>query len=151
VKLKLFYEHDNQGIFVQADKERLVQVLSNLLNNAIKFTEEGTIYINAEVHDKSSSIGNSQIVVVTVKDTGEGIDPEIMPRLFEKFASKSFEGTGLGLFICKSIIEAHNGRIWAENNNDVEKKARGATFCFSLPVTDGVYSRQKQHDTERAN
>jgi signal transduction histidine kinase len=151
VKLKLFYEHDNQGIFVQADKERLVQVLSNLLNNAIKFTEEGTIYINAEVHDKSSSIGTSQIVVVTVKDTGEGIDPEIMPRLFEKFASKSFEGTGLGLFICKSIIEAHNGRIWAENNNDVEKKARGATFCFSLPVTDGVYSRQKQQDTERAN
>lgn len=151
VKLKLFYEHDNQGIFVEADKERLVQVLSNLLNNAIKFTEEGTIYIDAEVHDKSSSIGNGQIVVVTVKDTGEGIDPEIMPRLFEKFASKSFEGTGLGLFICKSIIEAHNGRIWAENNNDVEKKARGATFCFSLPVTDGVYSRQKQQDTERAN
>jgi two-component system, OmpR family, sensor histidine kinase VicK len=150
-KLKLFYENDIQGIFVEADKQRLIQVLSNLLNNAIKFTEEGNIYIDTEVDDKSSGVGKSHSVTVTVKDTGEGIDPEIMPRLFEKFASKSFEGTGLGLFICKSIIEAHHGRIWAKNNSDIEKRTRGATFCFSLPVPDGLSGRQKQLDTERAN
>ena len=69
--------------------------------------------------------------VVGVKDTGKGIDPEIMPRLFAKFASKSFEGTGLGLFISKSIIEAHGGRMWAENNAD----GKGASFYFSLPLS----------------
>jgi signal transduction histidine kinase len=69
-------------------------------------------------------------VIVKVKDTGTGIDPDILPRLF-KFASKSFEGTGLGLFICKSIVEAHDGKIWAENNAD----GKGATFSFSIPIT----------------
>ncbi|MGC2382231.1 MAG: ATP-binding protein, partial [Nitrososphaeraceae archaeon] len=69
--------------------------------------------------------------IVSINDTGIGIDPGIMPRLFEKFASKSFQGTGLGLYICKSIIEAHDGRIWAENNKD----GRGATFYFSLPIS----------------
>ncbi|HKG42208.1 MAG TPA: HAMP domain-containing sensor histidine kinase, partial [Nitrososphaeraceae archaeon] len=70
-------------------------------------------------------------ILVSVKDTGTGIDPEILPRLFTKFATKSFEGTGLGLFISKSIIEAHGGKIWAENNSDGKK---GATFTFSLPI-----------------
>jgi len=70
-------------------------------------------------------------VVVSIKDDGPGIDPEIMPRLFTKFAAKSDIGTGLGLFISKSIIEAHGGKIWAENNLD----GKGATFTFSLPVT----------------
>ncbi len=60
-----------------------------------------------------------------------GIDSEILPRLFSKFATKSFQGTGLGLFISKSIIEAHGGRMWAENNTDGEK---GATFYFTLPL-----------------
>ena len=75
---------------------------------------------------------DQEIVVVTIKDTGIGIDPEILPRLFTKFATKSQSGTGLGLFICKSIIEAHGGRIWAENNKDGEG---GATFAFSLPLS----------------
>ena len=69
-------------------------------------------------------------VLITIKDTGKGIDPEIFPRLFEKFATNSFSGTGLGLYISKAIIEAHGGRIWAENN----KNEKGATFNFTLPM-----------------
>jgi signal transduction histidine kinase len=100
-----------------------LQVLSNLLGNALKFTREGRIAITAEKVDNE--------VVVKVKDTGSGIGHEIFPKLFEKFASKSEKGTGLGLFISKNIIEAHGGRIWAENNPD----GIGATFAFSLPIT----------------
>jgi len=111
---------------VKADKEKLIQVISNLLNNAIKFTEEGTISVSTEVK------GNGRMeVLVTIKDTGQGIHPEIEPRLFSKFASKSLQGTGLGLFIAKSIVEAHGGKIWAENNSG----GKGATFTFSLPVS----------------
>lgn len=100
-------------------------ILSNLLSNAAKFTKEGSIRVAAE--RKSSQI------VISVKDTGTGIDSEILPRLFTKFATKSeVGGTGLGLFISKSIIEAHGGKIWAENNIDGEK---GATFYFSLPLS----------------
>jgi signal transduction histidine kinase len=74
---------------------------------------------------------NNNELIISVKDSGEGIHPVIMPRLFTKFASKSFIGTGLGLFISKSIIEAHGGRIWAENNID----GKGATFAFTLPLS----------------
>jgi signal transduction histidine kinase len=104
-------------------------VILNLLNNAIKFTNEGTIVISAgAVQDKD---GHNNVVIVSVRDTGHGIDNEIMPRLFTKFATKSEAGgTGLGLFISKSIIEAHGGRIWAENNAD----GKGSTFSFSLPI-----------------
>jgi two-component system, OmpR family, sensor histidine kinase VicK len=73
-------------------------------------------------------------VIVKVKETGAGINPEILPRLFSKFASKSFEGTGLGLFICKSIVEAHDGKIWAENNNINTQREREGTFSFTLPT-----------------
>ena len=73
---------------------------------------------------------NHRDLIVSVKDTGTGIDPEIMPRLFTKFVSKSVAGTGLGLFISKSIVEAHGGKMWAENNADGKE---GATFYFSLP------------------
>jgi len=75
---------------------------------------------------------DEKVVVVSVEDTGSGIDPEIYPRLFTKFSSKSFSGTGLGLYITKSIIEAHGGKIWAQNNNGHGKS--GATFSFSLPA-----------------
>jgi signal transduction histidine kinase len=76
---------------------------------------------------------NPQHVIVSIKDTGTGIDSAILPRLFTKFATKSqIGGTGLGLFICKGIIEAHSGKIWAKNNKDSEK---GATFYFSLPLS----------------
>jgi len=128
-KVKLFLYKPKQEIFVEGDKERIIRVISNLLNNAIKFTEEGTISVSTEVK------GNrKREVFVAIKDTGQGIHPEIEPRLFSKFASKSFQGAGLGLFISKSIVEAHGGKIWAENNSD----GNGATFTFSLPISQEV-------------
>jgi len=107
---------------VEADRERISQVISNLLSNAMKFTKKGTIYISEDNKDGQ--------VLVSVKDTGVGIDYDIMPRLFTKFTSKSQTGTGLGLFLSKSIVEAHGGKIWAENNSN----GRGATFTFTLPI-----------------
>jgi two-component system, OmpR family, sensor histidine kinase VicK len=124
--IKLVY--DSSDIFIEADKARISQVISNILNNAVKFTQAkpnkggGIININAEKVDGKA--------LISVKDTGPGIDPDIMPRLFTKFASKSYQGTGLGLYICKSVVEAHGGKIWAENNAD----GRGATFSFTLPI-----------------
>jgi two-component system, OmpR family, sensor histidine kinase VicK len=94
------------------------------LSNAIKFTKQGTVLITVEKKKDNKE------VIVSMKDTGSGLDPEILPRLFSKFASKSFKGTGLGLFISKSIIEAHGGKIWAENNVN----GKGATFYFTLPT-----------------
>jgi signal transduction histidine kinase len=118
--VKVYYE--TKDIFVGADKGRITQVVSNLLNNAVKFTEEGVICVSAERK------GNQ--LVVNVRDTGQGIAPEISPRLFSKFATKSETGTGLGLFISKSIVEAHGGKIWAKNNSN----GKGATFSFSIPL-----------------
>ena len=118
-------QKNTSSFFVYADRVRISQVLSNLLTNAIKFTNEGDIIVTAEIHD-----GDKNSIVVRVKDNGAGIDSEILPQLFAKFASKSFQGTGLGLFISKSIIEAHGGKMWAENNSD----GKGATFYFSLPL-----------------
>jgi signal transduction histidine kinase len=111
-------------IKANADKERIMQVLGNLLTNALKFTQEGTIIISAQ-------IANKNYVLVRISDTGSGIDKDLLPRLFTKFATKSEHGTGLGLFICKSIVEAHGGKIWADNNN---KDGIGAAFSFSLPI-----------------
>ena len=130
--IKLLYNPiEGKDIIVDADRGRITQVVSNLLGNAVKFTEEGTIMVSTEVkNDGGGSSSNNNIAVVSVKDTGSGIDPEIMPRLFTKFSSKSRKGTGLGLFISKSIIETHGGKIWAENNID----GKGATFSFSLPL-----------------
>jgi signal transduction histidine kinase len=116
---------------VQADRNRIAQVISNLLNNAMKFTSEGYVTITAEKKRERNS-NNHDVAIVSVCDSGSGVDPEIMPKLFTKFSSKSFSGTGLGLYICKNIIEAHGGRIWAENNN----KAKGATFSFTLPLVN---------------
>jgi signal transduction histidine kinase len=128
--IKLVYENNDDNkprdIFVEADRERLTQVISNLISNAIKFTQEGVIKVSVEVKDNRDA-------VMTIKDNGEGIDSEIMPRLFTKFATKSITGTGLGLFISKSIVDAHGGKIWGENNKD----GRGATFSFSLPISSG--------------
>jgi signal transduction histidine kinase len=103
------------------------------LSNAIKFTprEGGIVSITAKEKKNHNDI-NSQQVIVSVKDNGEGIHSDILPRLFSKFASKSFSGIGLGLFISKSIIEAHGGKIWAENNNTHGEK--GASFYFTLPT-----------------
>ena len=120
------------GIFVYADKERIARVVDNLLINAVNFTKEGTITItikDRDLHDKKENTITTAIV--NIMDTGEGIAAQIYSRLFTKFATTSHTGTGLGLFISKYIIEAHGGRIWAENNPD----GKGATFSFSLPLT----------------
>jgi signal transduction histidine kinase len=112
--------------FVEADKGRIYRVISNLVGNALKFTKSGTVSISIE---EVKNGDDKKEFIINVKDTGTGIDSDMMPRLFTKFASKSQTGTGLGLFISKSIVEAHGGRIWAENNPD----GKGSTFRFSLP------------------
>ena len=115
---------DDDDIEVYADKERIMQVLGNLLSNALKFTMQGTITICTEQSNDKSQL------TVKVTDTGLGIDHALLLRLFTKFATKSDKGTGLGLYISKSIVEAHGGKIWAENNTD----GKGATFTFTLPI-----------------
>ena len=121
----------SDGIFVVADKNRITQVISNLLENALKFTSEGVVYVDVAKRKKQEQ-DHQEEAIVTVEDTGPGIHPEIFPRLFTKFSSKSFSGTGLGLYISKNIIEAHGGKIWAQNNNGQGKS--GASFSFSLPL-----------------
>jgi signal transduction histidine kinase len=132
--LKITYSSSYNDLLVYADKDRICQVITNLIDNSIKFiSNEGVISITAEKKKRNDhDNGTQEMVVVSVKDSGAGIDPEIMPRLFTKFTTKSFQGTGLGLYICKNIIEAHRGKIWAKNNND----GKGATFSFSLPLCD---------------
>jgi len=113
-------------ILVEIDRARIRQVISNLISNAFNFTKTGTISITKEERKKQKA-GS---VIVSVKDTGLGIDPQILPKLFTKFTTRSEKGTGLGLYICKRIIEAHGGKIWGKNNSD-----QGAIFSFSLPTT----------------
>jgi signal transduction histidine kinase len=113
------------GINATIDKVRITQVICNILDNAISFSPEGKIRVLL----KREKRNGQNLLIVSVKDMGPGIDPEISPKLFTKFASKSDMGTGLGLFISKGIVEAHGGRIWAVNNPH-----RGATFSFSLPI-----------------
>ena len=124
----------DDNIRIYADINSISRVISNLISNSIKFIDndrEGDISIIAEKKRIAEKNGkDSEIVTVCIKDTGKGIDPEIMPRLFTKFTSRSFQGTGLGLYICKSIVEAHGGKIWAENNKD----GIGATFNIILPI-----------------
>jgi two-component system, OmpR family, sensor histidine kinase VicK len=122
-------------IFVEADEERITQVLTNLLDNALKFTKENdAISIITELHEDKN---NNAEVIISIKDSGVGIDPGILPRLFTKFCTKPspvsrISGTGLGLYICKWIVEAHGGRIWAYDNT----QDKGATFTFSLPLVE---------------
>jgi signal transduction histidine kinase len=132
--VKVMYEGTDSITLVEADRRRLTQVVSNLLNKALKFTKDGTVTVTTAI-ERKGEVGGGE-VIVSLKDTGTGIDPELMPRLFTKFATKSYQGTGLGLFIAKSIIEAHGGRMWAENNNNSDRKYKGATFYFTLPVVN---------------
>jgi K+-sensing histidine kinase KdpD len=137
--VNFLYIAEEQNLTIEADKGLLYQVLDNLLSNAIKFTkridgggggandDEAIITITTKRGESS----NNNNIIVSVKDNGTGIDQEIMPRLFSKFATKSEAGTGLGLFISKNIIKAHGGKIWAENNID----GKGATFRFTLPIS----------------
>ncbi len=137
-------------IVVEADKIRIYEVISNLLVNAIKFTQknsssnsddgnslgEDTIRIFTAIKSnqdyKKCNTGSSyEEVIISIRDRGVGIGPDIQDRLFSKFVTKSETGTGLGLYISKGIVEAHGGRIWAENNAE----GKGATFYFSLPLS----------------
>ena len=124
-QISIVFEPSKDIILVNADKGRIIQVLSNLLDNALKFTKEGTINITIK------KIKENQEIMVTIKDSGTGLDPEIIPQLFKKFATKSEQGTGLGLFISKNIIEAHDGIMWGENNSE----SNGSTFYFTLPIS----------------
>jgi two-component system sensor histidine kinase VicK len=128
-RIKLDYRSDGDA-WVVADKSRIMQVISNLLTNAIKFTKSGRILVQLRKKKSKKIADSNHQVVVSIKDEGPGIDPSVMPRLFTKFASKSEKGTGLGLFISKNIIEAYDGKIWAENNTN----GKGATFTFTLPI-----------------
>jgi signal transduction histidine kinase len=152
--IKIDFEPSKDPITVFADKIRIFEVITNLLTNAIKFSEDKPITISVKKIQKNTIgfkhqlRGNEQVnrdntkenkdetmtmmmAVVSIRDRGKGIDPDILPRLFTKFTTKSNQGTGLGLYIAKSIIEAHGGQIWAQNNYNDEK---GATFSFSLPI-----------------
>jgi signal transduction histidine kinase len=127
------FQPEKASVYVQADKGRITQVINNLVDNAIKFApqQNGKLDIVVSYSDSDNKEKFDGNVIVSVKDNGTGIDPEIMPKLFSKFATKSFSGTGLGLYVSKNIIEAHGGKIWAENNNT----GNGATFYFSLPIS----------------
>lgn len=116
-----------KNINASIDRVRITQVFCNILDNAVSFSHEGKIHVISKVEKQNGQ----HFLIISVKDTGPGIDPEILSKLFTKFASKSYMGTGLGLFISKGIVEAHGGKIWAENNPD-----RGATFSFSLPINN---------------
>lgn len=128
--LKITYLDETGGAIVKADKGRLIQVLTNLVNNSMKFTKNGAINIVTKIvnSDGGADKSENRHVLAMVQDTGSGIDPEIFPQLFSKFATKSEQGTGLGLYISKKIVEATGGKIWAENNTD----GRGSTFYFTL-------------------
>ncbi|MDN5845535.1 MAG: HAMP domain-containing histidine kinase, partial [Candidatus Nitrosocosmicus sp.] len=111
-----------ETIFIHADKNRIARVLSNLLSNAIKFTTKGKIDIIVQ-ND------NDGYITIKIRDYGTGIDKDILPRLFDKFVTGSASGTGLGLYICKNIIETHGGKIWTGYN-------QGTTFTFTLPISN---------------
>ena len=116
-----------KNINASIDRVRITQVFCNILDNAVSFSHKGKIHVISRVEKQNGQ----HFLIISVKDTGPGIDPEILCKLFTKFACKSDKGTGLGLFISKGIVEAHGGKIWAENNPD-----RGATFSFSLPINN---------------
>ena len=145
IKVRLLHnEIDNEFFLIEADRQRITQVVSNLLDNAIKFTK-GKVEDVEVIAKRESKKVDREIVVVNIKDTGSGIDTEILPKLFTKFVTKSETGTGLGLFICKSIVEAHGGKIWAENNTD----GKGATFNFSLPLNKQSKQQGQQKQQEK--
>lgn len=112
---------------VYADRVRIIQVIMNILENAIEFTKFGKIYLSL------SQCLDSNELFLSISDSGCGIDSEVLPKLFSKFVSKSKKGTGLGLYISKKIIEAHGGKIWAENCFNANNKITGSKFTFSLP------------------
>lgn len=151
-QINILFEPQEDPINVFADKIRIFEVISNLTSNTIKFYDGQPIIISSKkimkkeireynylnqhgekhaVNKTESNDKDAIMAVVSIRDKGKGIDPDILPRLFTKFATKSSQGTGLGLYIAKSIVEAHGGQIWAQHNIDYGK---GAVFTFSLPL-----------------
>jgi signal transduction histidine kinase len=134
--VKIVYNFkQTDDITIEVDRDKLSQVITNLLDNALKFTNSGQIIsINIEKRRKEGERKKEE-VIVSVIDAGEGIPENILPKLFTKLIiGTSSSGTGLGLYISKNIIEAHDGKIWAENNLD----GKGATFRFALPIIDNI-------------
>jgi signal transduction histidine kinase len=143
-QIQISFDHKQDVIYVYADKERLYQVIANLLDNSLKFMKskgggrgEGEGEKKDDHNNKTNRVlivlsekKDDDMVQVSIKDTGPGIDPQVLPRLFSRFASGSNSGTGLGLYICKKIVESHGGSISGKNNSD----GIGATFSFSLPL-----------------
>jgi len=150
----IFVEPNVDPVIVEADRIRIDEVISNLLTNAIVSSKNSmksgsspyeqsrnTISVFTTIKPNGNGRDNNKDniedkreneIVISVKDKGTGIDPEIQEKLFTIFVTKSETGSGLGLFISKGIVEAHGGKIWAENNTD----GKGATFSFSLPISE---------------
>lgn len=120
------YKNFDREYVVVADKFRITQVIQNLIDNSIRFAKNsGKIVLTL----REKTVHSKEIVVLSITDDGETLRPEILSRLFTKFSSDSYYGVGIGLYLCKRLIEAHNGRIWALNN----KNKRGCTFSFGIP------------------
>lgn len=131
-KIKIDLQCTEKSLNVIGDKIRLNQVFLNLINNAIKYTDEGDILVSIKrgSYNGNNNKNNDTVALVQIIDTGLGIQENIKQKLFSKFTKGTKVGTGLGLFICKNIVESHGGKIWAENNID-----KGATFSFTIPTT----------------
>ena len=125
-KISLILKCNEDSILLVADKLRINQVFLNLINNAINIVKEGEIIVSLERQD------NNNTLLIRIIDNGPGIPSDIKDKLFMKFVTGSKSGTGLGLYICKNIIEKHGGKIWADNNNNNNK---GANFNFTLPIS----------------
>ena len=125
--LSISFTADDGDFMTRADQGKIKQVISNLIDNASKYTKQGGISVNVGRNKRDD-------ILISIKDTGVGISPEVLPRLFEKFsrapdASKAnIMGTGLGLYVARKIIEAHRGKIWVES----EGKGKGSTFFIEL-------------------
>jgi two-component system, OmpR family, sensor histidine kinase VicK len=146
-KVKLNFTPFKETLLIESDKERISEVVSNLLSNAIKFTKEGEIFVFTAEKKEETNNNNNNYALVTVRDNGAGIDPEILPNIFSKFITKSFEGLGLGLYISKNIVEAHGGKISGKNNDN----GIGAEFEFTLPLIKDIKTLQDKNPNASSN
>ena len=146
-KVKLNFTPFKETLLIESDKERISEVVSNLLSNAIKFTKEGEIFVFTTEKKEETNNNNNNYALVTVRDNGAGIDPEILPNIFSKFITKSFEGLGLGLYISKNIVEAHGGKISGKNNDN----GIGAEFEFTLPLIKDIKTLQDKNPNASSN
>ena len=146
-KVKLNFTPFKETLLIESDKERISEVVSNLLSNAIKFTKEGEIFVFTAEKKEETNNNNNNYALVTVRDNGAGIDPEILPNIFSKFITKSFQGLGLGLYISKNIVEAHGGKISGKNNDN----GIGAEFEFTLPLIKDIKTLQDKNPNASSN